>query len=232
MKFRMLALILMIALTLTACSISTDNEDGQIGISTTESSSSVIKQEVRYIKQYLDYVPYNSIDDLMSESDIVVIGEVTNISFMTHDDMTYPPPEIKLDKVLCTVYDLDISNVYKGDVGDSIKLKMRGGLEDAAYTNEQVAVLGEQPVTTIPICVEEPTFEVGEKYLLVLREYEDFAGFYYPVGYYQGAYSINSTSDIFEENEESFVFSAKNVISYFGEEQWAAFKSDNRIMTE
>lgn len=184
----------------------------------------IMPREVKYVKMLSgDYEPYRTVDDLISDSDVVVTGTVTDISFMVHGDMTYPPPEIKKDKVLCTVYDLDVSNVYKGKVGDGIKLKMRGGTEDAAYTDEQLSVLGEQPVTLIEIFPHEPTFEPNQTYLLVLREFEDFPGFYYPVGHYQGVYAINSDSDFnaLEQSEDPLCFSAAEIISYFVDEQQA-----------
>lgn len=195
---------------------------------TTEYTESVAKPEIKYIEELIDWMPYDSVESLISESDIVVVGKVTDISFMVHDDMTYPPPQIKQDKVLCTVYDLEVSNVYKGNVGNKIKLKMNGGLEDEAYADEQLAVLGYQPVYMITICPAEPTFEIGQKYLLVLREFEHFAGFYHPVGYYQGAYQI----DPLDIDEDTRDFSVKNIISYFGKEQWSAFKSENYIKAE
>lgn len=229
MKFRMLALILMIALILTACSNSKDGNENLINVSTDTSSDSVMRQEVRYIKEYIDFKPYDTIEDIISRSDIVVVGEVTDISFMTHDDMTDPPPLEKEDKVLCTVYDLNILNVYKGKVKDTVKLKMNGGLENEAYTDEQLFIWGDP---TIPICDGESTFEIGQRYLLVLQEFKHFAGFYHPVGWYQGVYPIDDTLNILERDENSLVFSAKNVISYFGEDQWSAFKTDNHITTE
>ncbi len=224
MKSKVFVLLLAIVLSLTACSTTNNNID-----TTSTFSDSVMRQEVKYIKKYVDWEPYHTVDDLISQSDIVVIGEVTDISFMTHDNMMYTPPESKKDKVLCTVYDLKISNVYKGEVGDNIKLKISGGIENAAYTDEQISVLGNQTVTEITICVEEPTFEIGQTYLLVLREYEDFIGFYYPVGYYQGVCQIVSN---FQKNEDSLGFSDKDIISFFGEEIWADYKSSNYIETE
>ncbi len=196
-----------------------------------EQPDSAAKPEIKYVEMLIDWKPYDSVEDLISESDIVVVGKVTDISFMVHDDMTYPSPESKYDKVLCTVYGLEVSNVYKGKVGNNIKLKIGGGLKDEAYADEQLAVLGDQPgsVVTIRICRFEPTFEIDQKYLLVLREFEDFAGYYYLVGYYQGAYRIDPAPDISEDTRD---FSAKNIISYFGEEQWAAFKSENYAKTE
>lgn len=176
-----------------------------------------------------DYEPYHTIEDAISDGDIVVVGEVTNISFMTHADMSDPPPEIKEDKVLCTVYDLNISNVYKGKAGDSVKLKIGCGLENEAYTDEILSVWGE---SSIPIYELEPTFEIGKKYLLILYEFQAFAGYYHPVGYGEGIYPVNSTSEILKESDIPFVYSVKDVISYFGEEQWEAFKSDNNITTE
>lgn len=234
MKLRMTTLAIAAALTLTACSISNDDSDDRTNISTDTSSDSIIRQEVKYIKhkQYIDYEPYHTIEDAISDGDIVVVGEVTNISFMTHADMSDPPPEIKEDKVLCTVYDLNISNVYKGKAGDSVKLKIGGGVENEAYTDEQLSLLGDQPFPTIMISAFESTFEIGQKYLLILYEFQAFAGYYHPVGYGEGIYPVNSTSEILKESDIPFVYSVKDVISYFGEEQWEAFKSDNNITTE
>lgn len=193
---------------------------------TVKQPNSAVKPEIQYIDQSLDWMPYESVDKLLSVGDTVVAGKITDISFMLHDDMTYPAPKM-YDKVLCTVYGLEISNVYKGDPGSNIKLKMNSVPEDEAYADELSAVLENVSGTVAvsrQICPEEPTFEIGQKYLLVLRKFKDFAGYYYPVGYYQGAYQIDPDLD---EDEDQFKFSAKSIISYFGEDQWEAFKSEN-----
>lgn len=200
-----------------------------------EQPNSTAKPEIKYIEKFFDWMPYDSVERLISDSDTVVVGKVTDISFMVHDDMTDPQPEskyAKYDKVLCTVYDLEVSNVYKGKPGSNIKLKIGGGLEDEAYADKQLAVLENVSGSVAimqQICPAEPTFEISQEYLLVLREFEDFAGFYYPVGYYQGVYRIDPALDVSEDQGK---FSIKNVISYFGEEQWAAFKSENYIKAE
>lgn len=198
---------------------------------TTEYTESVAKPEIKYIEELIDWMPYDSVESLISESDIVVVGKVTNISFMVHDDMTYPPPEIKQDKVLCTVYGLEVSNVYKGKPGSNIRLKIGGVPEDVDYADELSAVLENVSGSVAimrRICPADPTFEIGQEYLLILREFEDFAGFYHPVGYYQGAYQI----DPLDIDEDTRDFSVKNIISYFGEDQWADFKSEKNIKAE
>lgn len=195
-----------------------------------EQPDSAAKPEIKYVEQLMDWMPYDSVEQLISDSDTVVAGRITDISFMLHDDMTSPPPESRYDNVLCTVYGLEISNVYKGDPGSGIKLKISSVPEDEAYADELSAILENVSGTVAirrRICPADPDFEINQKYLLVLREFEDFPGYYHPVGYYQGAYQINS--DISEDQRD---FSIKNIISYFGEEQWAAFKSENYAKTE
>ena len=198
----------------------------------TEPATQDAKRKVIYKKEYPDWEPFHTVEELLSSSDTVVVGEVTDISFMTHNDMSVPPPKTPKGKVLCTVYGLDVKNVYKGSIKDHISLKMRGGIENSAYEDEQVAALGNNLETEITICADEPTLEIGATYLLILKEYEVFAGYYYPIGYYQGVYpiepaSIENGDRNSLDSEDQNHFSLKNIISFFGDDKWDSFKAEH-----
>lgn len=243
MKKITIVLFVLTMLALTSCfssnSSSTiqDNKESQQAQNKEQSLSrsdmqSDVKREVKYNKEYPDWEPFHTVEELLSSSDTVVVGKVTDISFMTHNDMSDPPPKTPKGKVLCTVYGLDVKNVYKGSIKDHINLKMRGGIENSAYEDEQVAALGNNPETEITICADEPTLEIGATYLLILKEYEDFAGYYYPIGYYQGVYpiepaSIENGDRNSLDSEDQNHFSLKNIISFFGDDKWDSFKAEH-----
>lgn len=80
--------------------------------------------------------------------------------------------------------------------------------------------------TVIPIMEMMPQIRIGENYLFSLSEYEGTD----PVLLNPGQGVIPIEKSITEDKYE--LLSTKDIISYFGEEQWSTFKSDNNIRAE
>ncbi len=86
---------------------------------------------------------------------------------------------------------------------------------------EQLAALDGSAKKEIPIIEGMPKIEIDETYLFVLYQYEDkMPTLLNPE---QGIYKLDNP---LEKDVYSYV-SPKEIISYFGEEQWEAFISEN-----
>ena len=114
-----------------------------------------------------------------------------------------------------TDYDIEVVTSYKGDAADTVNLRLMGGIE-GAFIEEQKAALKEKADEGIPLVEKRPDLALGQTYLFVLYQYENAIPTL--VNPDQGAFSIDDplAKDVF-----SYV-SAKEIISFFGEDKWGS----------
>jgi len=240
MKDKQLLLIMIPLLSLTACSepyctvqTSVDSaagtnvaiEDLQI-VGNADEFHDVIdeKYQINYTKIIMDREPFRSVEEMMAVGDTVIIGRVTDITFMTHPNLSQPQSESQ-EMVLSTLYDVDILHIYKGNAENKLVLHMSGGLDQSEYLQKEIEVMGNQPVTEIKLYLSQPKFEIGKTYLLVLRENTAFPGHYNPFGYSQSVCPISSNKDA----AYSAGFSMKDIISYFESDEWNSFHPEEYL---
>lgn len=161
-----------------------------------------------------DWPYYPDTESLIDRSNTVVLGTVTGISFQLLDIRTARPitKETKESDVqLYTLYDIEIMEQYKGDLGTHTQVRVLGGLRDQ-YLEEQVSVLGDRAAYGIPCMEGIPEINMGGTYLFVLYQYEDTA----PT-------LLNPTQSVFSYSSPGTAtpeISLQSIVSYFGEGEW------------
>ena len=92
----------------------------------------------------IDYAWYDSIDALYEKADFVIKGKVldSRVEWMSHvieptaeeksDPILNPDGEIDDDKMITTIYTVEINVVYKGSLGKTIEVLQLGGETDTA----------------------------------------------------------------------------------------------------
>ncbi len=221
MKVKFLFIFILASILLSGCSEKTDVQEDSTSGAVWDSVSSA-ENNVEYIDVSADWPAYTNVSALIKEANVVVVGKVTGISFQMLDTQTAcPPTEISnlKDCLLYTIYDVEVLTSYKGTSSGTIKIRLMGGLKDI-YLNEQLAALASFDESTIPVVAGMPKMEIGETYLLVLYQYEDTMPT--PVNPGQGMYKLD---DPLQKDTYSYV-SPKEIISYFGEDKWTAFISE------
>ncbi|MBD5158483.1 MAG: hypothetical protein HDT13_12720 [Butyrivibrio sp.] len=222
MKVKLLMVFIIAMVMLSACSkkVGIQNDSTSGAVQGTDMSSEKI--DVQYKDMYVDWMAYSDTEKLIDAGNIVVLGKVTGISFQMLDSQTaYPPTEDSNseDCFLYTIYDVEVLTSYKGTASGTIKIRLIGGLKDI-YLNEQLAALTGSDGREIPVVVGMPKMEIGENYLFVLYQYEDTMPT--PVNPEQGMYKLD---DPLEKDVFAYV-SPKDIISYFGEDRWTEFISE------
>ena len=237
MKHKFILALFAATMLLTACS----NSKRESGIVSSNLASvegdgavSINTNNVTYSIQSPLYNVYDKEQRLVDAAENVVLGKVTGVSFQILGDKIHTRPDgSTYTGQFYTVYDVDVLTSYKGSLSDSIRVRMYGGIKDL-YLEEQLAALGERANYGIPVVEEMPVLNIGETYLLVLNMYStEIPTVINPV---QGVYAVSSPVDEVGHSSVSSKdrcgISIKDIISYFGEEQWSTFKSDNHIMAE
>lgn len=175
-----------------------------------------------------DWQIYGSIEDLVNAGDVVVLGEVTELSFEILDITTAEPPTEDSNADNCylyTIYELDVLASYKGCSTDKIKMRVIGG-QEGIKLDEQISILGEGVKYGIPLLENAPSINIGETYLFVLYQYGDTIPTIINVD--QSVYETKRPLTKERYSNASF----KDIISFFGEEKWADYKLINHIETE
>lgn len=131
-------------------------------------SSNTANSAVNYSYIQIDEPGFSSAQELVSKSDIIVSGKVTNISFELHDRHTGElVTEYTEDADLCTVYDVDIISSYKSNVNGNLRIIMYNGLKDYKV-DEQAELLGRTAEPVIPVLENPDNITLGEEYLFLL----------------------------------------------------------------
>ncbi len=111
---------------------------------------------------------YNSVHDLATDADAVVIARVTGIAT--------EGPDVSTPSVLATRFQLAVQRTVKGVPGTSLVVKQTGGT-DAGLTQ---------------LMEGDPLLVVGDDYLLYLRQVHDgpYAGDYFVLGGPAGRFGV------------------------------------------
>lgn len=148
----LIILFLMTAALLSGCS--TDSES----LSKDLSANSISENNVTYNYSVSDYPVYKKTEELISASDIVLTGRVTDVSFKMLDYKTALPPTEESEEgdiTLCTIYTVEVISIYKDNVSESINIRVAGGIKDK-YLDQQIQVLGERASKGITVAEDMP----------------------------------------------------------------------------
>lgn len=220
-----LVILLGLVLALTSCSGSKEQKNENKSVIDIDTDDKDTEDKVIYKSMTVDWPAYDDVEELVKAGNVILLGRVTDISFQVLDDRTGKPPSEEtneVDRSLNTIYDLDVITSYKGDSPENIKIRFLGGLE-RSYLEEQLGALEEETQKVIPIIKGKPNIIIGETYLFVLYQYEDTMPTL--VNMEQGVYQ---TEDPLKKDWFSFV-SAKEIISYFGEDKWNDFNDAKQV---
>ncbi len=126
----------------------------------------VTQKEKQVAKIHCDYPYYSSVDALTEKADLIIKGtivdsrveEIDILSKTEENEILNPGGEIQECKYIFTVYTVDVSDSYKGDVepGETVEFKQIGGESD----------------TTIYIPEENIKFAKNQEYVMFLSTYE------------------------------------------------------------
>lgn len=238
MKLKAIVVILAMTFTLSACSadisdINTFHDSGSIDSADLNESklfynSGSIDSNVEYGSISAEFLVYEKPEALVEAADLVFVGKVVARSFQVLDYTTGLPATEKteeIDKIFCTIYTVDVVTSYKGGYSKTMNIRTQGGIKGECLS-EQFQVLKTTSSNVIPIMEWMPQINIGETYLFSLMEFEGTD----PVLLNPGQGVIPIEKSITEDKYE--FLSTKDIISYFGEEQWSTFKSDNNIRAE
>lgn len=221
MKAKYLLIFILAAILLSGCSGETDvQNDSSLGAGQ-ETGFTQEEMNVQYIDVSADWPAYANVSALIKEANVVVVGKVTGISFQILDLKNGGAPTEDSEQrncSLCTIYDVEVGSLYKGNADSKFQFFMYGGLKEE-YVKEQLAALDSIEPKKIPVMEGTPDIDIGETYLFVLYQYKDKMPT--PLNLKQGVYQID---DPLKKDAYSYV-SPKEVISYFGEDKWTAFVS-------
>jgi len=185
-------------------------------------------------------------EDSPERTRVIFAGKVNAISFQVLDITTAKPPDEKTEerhRQLHTTYDVDIITAYKGELPESIRIKVDSGIKDYR-AEEQLRLIKEMkawPEDCIPISEGLPEIKIGESYLFVCSQYND--GSHGLINMDQSVYDLrdpfkknvirnrepDEPAEYYSRDTDRLGFpliSAKDVISAFGEDKWDAFWAD------
>lgn len=146
----------------------------------------------------LDF-PWYETDELIEITDCVFLGKVKDISFAMLYDGT--------DRILYTVYQIEVVMSYKGETIETVQVAIPGGRTDA-YLKQQAEVVGND---IIYLMTGYPTLYLRNSFLFMLNRSED------------GMYRLSTgPQGTFMPSETEF----KEVISAFGEDKWAYYEQN------
>lgn len=226
MKRTTIISFLLTAVLLSGCSTGSETQSDNI------SDSGISGFSVKYNYAHVDYMVYNNAEELVKESDIVLLGRIKDISFQMLDSTTGLPPTEEAEErniELCTIYSVEKVSVYKGDVSDVFNIRVRSGVKNDKYLEQQIQVLGDRVFEGITIEDDMPELEIGGLYLFSLGVFEGTDPCL--MSPEQGVIKVSEINDALVKDEYGLI-SAKDIISYFGEEKWTAFESGNYLETE
>ena len=210
---------------LSGCSTGGETQSNSI------SDSGISGFSVKYNYAHADYRVYNNAEELIRESDIVLLGRVRDVSFQMLDSTTGLPPTEEAEERhvdLCTIYSVEKASAYKGDVSDVFNIRVRSGVKNDKYLEQQIQVLGDRVSKGITIEDDMPELEIGGLYLFSLGVFEGTDPCL--MSPEQGVMKVNEINDALVKDEYRLI-SAKDIMSYFGEEKWTAFESGNYLET-
>ena len=237
--------------TLSACNETPANLEESRTEPSEESRNETSLKEAEYVVGLPSYMGFENVQALTDMASDVIIGEPTNISFKVFDAETGLPPTEKTDsssRWLATVYDINVSETFMGEVRGSIQIIMGGGLKNYRV-EEQLKVMEEfgshTPPGVIPLIEGVPKLDIGEKYLFTLRK--SSTGLFSPMIPQQSVYELDNPfrkHSLSEGANDDYSYDSKNgpgggnalisaydIISTFGEDKresfWGDWQRDN-----
>ncbi|WP_141131615.1 hypothetical protein [Anaerovirgula multivorans] len=183
---RLFVIIVCWGMILTSIGFSAQNEN----VKQEEKSTTIV---------YADYPYYPSIDALAEKAAIIIEGTIVDSRVEEIDHRMNPSSDTPPSMMVYTVYTVEVSNSYKGDVepGETIEIKQIGG-----EGKTMVYIVGEE---------DNVNFVENRKYVMFLRTYENFpASLLNPI---QACYSyeediVNTKSTV--DNEQFISVNEKN----------------------
>lgn len=164
--------------------------------------------QAEVIKQVMieDYPMYDTAQNLVDAADLVFTGKVENIRYEMLDIKMESGPDSmtgleEASKVPYTIFEIKVSNIYKGNTTDeTIYLKRPGGNFDTIVYELE----GATPINQ------------GEEYLFVAQTFENF----YPslVNVDQAVYDLNAPAVLSEDN----TITLSQILLLF---EWEIFKN-------
>jgi len=164
--------------------------------------------QAEVIKQVMieDYPMYDTAQNLVDAADLVFTGKVENITYEMMDIKMESGPDSmtgleEASKVPYTIFEIKVSNIYKGNTTDeTIYLKRPGGNFDTIVYELE----GATPINQ------------GEEYLFVAQTFENF----YPslVNVDQAVYDLNAPAVLSEDN----TITLSQILLLF---EWEIFKN-------
>jgi len=179
--------------------------------------------------------------EVIERADIVVVGRVSNISFQVLDQTTALMPTEEsdpMDRRLCTIYDIEVATLYKGEIQKPLQIRVDGGLK-GYRVREQLGLMNKMeawPSDGILVQSQMPKIEEGNSYLFALVQFE--TGIPTNMNPDQSIFNLRNPftkkASGNHETDESYyakttdengrpLMSARDVISAFGQEKWDEF---------
>ena len=204
-----------------------------INITIDEAAESAEAQDIQYGGTEVQWMTWRNAEDLIDRRDYVIIGKITGISFRVLDGNNGLPLRedwreyykkqygVELEPwqlvKLHTFYDVEVLTAYKGKPSKTIQMNVMGGLRDYR-AEEQLALLKEYDIDVIVLWEEYPRLEIGESYLLLMKQSEaPWAVLGNP---YQCLFDLRESLETAKRG-----ISARDIISVFGEEEWKVFEA-------
>ncbi len=134
------------------------------------------KTEVKFTEFYASWRVYDSPEKLTAAATDIYEGKVTRVFFDVVDVRTgaavsqgKPAENARLD--LCTVYEVEVTDFYKGGPKDKMYFCISGGIKDEDRFTEQYRVMYNAGIYDeqrgVPVSREEILLNVGETYLFL-----------------------------------------------------------------
>lgn len=185
----------------------------------TASDGAVRKPELQYQIGAADIgPPYESMEELLADSDAVVVGKVKGVSYQMRNFPLYEDTDV-LFRELYTIFEIEVVAAYQGDTGETFEVRMWGG-QMGIREEEQLAAMGEDAYRGIPIVIcgaEVPDLKIGQPYLFMLSQNSLGEWRFVGADNKQGWMTMR---DPLRANSYTGA-SAKDIICSFGEEKWA-----------
>ena len=148
--------------------------------------------KVSVVNVNIDWVIFGTAAELVNTATNVFSGKVVDVSFDVLDyDKGIPDMNGSSDnyhREIFTVYTIEVQKNYKGDIGETMKLYVEGGLP--GYREEEQCQLVQDANLNGFTCVSNRVkLEIGESYLLCANKHEHYTGI---VNMDQFAYYLNS----------------------------------------
>ncbi len=187
-----------------------------------------------------DWPAYFSTQELVQAANVVFTGKITDISFAVLDLDALPATEETEERhrYLHTMYTVETIDQYKGDVDESVQVRIMGGIKDYK-TDDQMSLLNEtEQEWGIPLLAGSVPYTIGETYLFVLYQFETGAPTVLNLD--QSVYALNDPFNKQKAGVKAFkdparyyaesadeagngIISAMDIIRAFGEDKWVRF---------